>query len=274
MLEKGIYAASLTPVDPDFLCNAEALALHCLDLLNRGCQGVVLFGTTGEGASFPIHEKKRALKQVIARGLDPQKIIIANGSACLQDSIDLCQFAHECGCLASLIAPPCFFKNVTEEGTLAFYREILRQILQMPVLLYHIPQFSGVPLTLSIVSTLCREFPNIVGLKESEGNLAFTKSLLENVPKCQVFVGMERQIAIAVGYGASGSICGMANLWPEAICQAYQTGDVSEVERLSEPLERVPYIPYFKKLLAAEKGSSWNRVVPPLMLNGFSLMLN
>jgi 4-hydroxy-tetrahydrodipicolinate synthase len=263
-IEKGIYAATLTPIDADFQCNADALADHCLELLSRGCKGVVLFGTTGEGCSFTTQEKKRVIQEVVSKGLESQKIIIASGSACLQDTIDLSKFALQHKCLASLIVPPSFFKHVTEEGILAFYREAIRPFPQLPVILYHIPQFSGVPLTLNIVKTLCREFPNIIGLKESEGNLSFTKSILENVPDVQVFVGMERQIPEAVSYGASGAICGMANIWPEVICKAYETGDATEVESLSEPLRTLPFIPYFKKLLAAEKGHHWQRVVPPL----------
>lgn len=263
-IEKGIYAAALTPIDANFQCNADALADHCLELLSRGCKGVVLFGTTGEGCSFSIQEKKRVIEHVISKGLNPQKILIANGSACLQDTIELSKFALQHKCLASLIVPPSFFKHLSQEGILAFYREALRPFPQQPVILYHIPQFSGVPLTLNIVKILCREFPNIIGLKESEGNMAFTKALLENIPTCQVFVGMERQIPEAVSYGASGAICGMANVWPEVICKAYETGDASEVEKLSEPLKALPFIPYFKRLLAAQKGAHWQRVVPPL----------
>lgn len=266
-IEKGIYAAALTPLHTDLQCNAPALTEHCLQLIARGCKGVVLFGTTGEGNSFSVEEKKKVLKQTIAKGLDPKKIILANGSACLPDTIELAKTAVECNCLASLIAPPCFFKNITEEGILAFYREVIHQAAdpKLKILLYHIPQFTGVPLTLNIVKTLCAEFPGVViGLKESEGNLPFTKAILENVPGCQVFVGFEKQIPIAVSYGASGSICGMANLWPEQICSLYEKGSASGLENAFKALETLPFIALFKALLAKEKGANWNLVRPPL----------
>lgn len=264
-MEKGIYAAALTPLLPGFRCDAEALAAHCLDLISRGCKGVVLFGTTGEGASFSLEEKKGAIGKVIANGVDPQKIIIANGSGCLQDTIDLGQAAREQGCLAYLIAPPCFFKRVEEEGVLAFYRAVISQLGKLPILLYHIPQFSGVPLSINIVKILIKEFPNVIGLKESEGNLSFTKAILEAGIDCQVFVGKEKQIPEALGYGASGSICGMANLWPELICSVYETGDVRELEKLAKPIENLPFIPCFKAILAESKGERWRSVVPPLV---------
>ncbi len=267
-IENGVYAAALTPLHSDLSCNVEVLTEHCLQLIERGCKGVVLFGTTGEGPSFSLEERKRAIKQVISRGLDPKKIIVANGSSCLQDTVDLARTALECSCLACLIAPPCFFKNVTEEGILAFYREVIGRVSnpKLRVLLYHIPQFSGVPLTVNIVKTLSVEFPGIViGIKESEGNLSLTKDILENVPGCQVFVGMEAQIPLAVSYGASGSICGMANIWPELICSLYEKGESSEFEMRCAPLKNLPFIACFKALLAEEKNPNWRLVRPPLV---------
>ncbi|MBS0629271.1 MAG: dihydrodipicolinate synthase family protein [Verrucomicrobia bacterium] len=263
-MENGIYAAALTPLRSDFECDENALTEHCLNLIKRGCKGVVLFGTTGEGSSFSLEEKRRVIKRVTSLGLDPKKIIIANGSSCLPDTIDLVQSAAEHGCLAALIAPPSFYKDVTEDGVLAFYRKVLEKAPSLPILLYHIPQFSGVALSINIVRTLCAEFPQIIGLKESEGNLPLTKAILENVPKLQVFVGFEKQIPEAVSYGASGSICGMANLWPELICSVYETGDLTELEKVSKSIEHLPFIPCFKALLAEQKGERWRAVIPPI----------
>lgn len=256
-IEDGVYAAALTPLYADLHCNDQELAEHCLDLIARGCKGIVLFGTTGEGPSFSIEEKKHSIKQVISKGLDPQKIIIANGSASLQDTIDL---GKDLNCLAYLIAPPSFFKNLSEEGILSYYREVLKHIHSLPVLLYHIPQFTGVPLTVNIVKTLCEEFPNVIGLKESEGNLSLTKAILKEVPQCKVFVGFEKQIPEAMKAGAAGSICGMANLWPELICSLYEKKKLSpEFEKKLSAIEKYPFIACFKAILG------WDLLRPPLV---------
>ncbi len=264
-IEEGVYAAALTPLQADLYCNDQGLAEHCLDLIARGCKGVVLFGTTGEGPSFSLEEKRKSIKQVISKGLDPQKIIVANGAASFQDTIDL---GRELQCLAYLIAPPCFFKNVTEEGILTFYREVIRRIYnpKLQVILYHIPQFTGVPLTVNIVKTLCEEFPGIViGLKESEGNLSFTKAILREVPQCKVFVGFEKQIPEAVKAGAAGSICGMANLWPELICSLCEKRELSpEFEQKVRAIEKYPFIACFKAILA-KKSPDWELLRPPLV---------
>ena len=256
-LEKGVYAASLTPLDSSLHCQEELLAEHCLQLLDRGCTGIVLFGTTGEGSSFSNQEKRQTLKQLIKRGLDPQKIILANGYASLQDTVDLALFAFAEGCLPSLVAPQ---KEVTE-----FYRELIRQVPRLQLILYHIPQNTGVPITAKIVETLFREFPEtVVGYKESEGNLSLTEAILKAVPHCKLYVGNEMQIPAAMQLGASGTICGLANYWPELICSTYQHGTTLELEKVAALFRGRPFIPSLKALLA-EKNPLWRNVRPPLL---------
>ncbi|SRR5581483_1946973 len=267
-IENGVYVAALTPLHSDLRCDNELLTEHCLQLIDRGCKGVVLFGTTGEGPSFSVEEKKCTLRKVISNGLDSKKIIIGNGASCLQDTVDLALSALENDCLACLIAPPCFFKNVTDEGVISFYREVIQRVSdsRLQVILYHFPKYTGVSININIVKTLCTEFPNIVvGIKDSEGNLSFIREVLKTVPQCKVFVGKEKQIPLAVGYGASGTICGMANLWPELICSVYEKGDISELERVSSPLENRSFITSCKALLSDSKNQNWNLVRPPLI---------
>lgn len=267
-IANGVYVAALTPLHSDLSCNNELLTEHCLQLIERGCKGVVLFGTTGEGPSFSVEEKRRTLKKVISNGLDPKKIIVGNGSSCLQDTVELALAALENNCLACLIAPPCFYKNVTDEGVISFYREVILRVSdpRLQVILYHIPQYSGVSININIIKTLCTEFPNIVvGIKESEGNLFFVKEILTTVPQCKVFVGKEKQIPLAVSFGVSGTICGMANLWPELICSIYEKGNSSKLEQVSSIFENRPFISSCKALLSDSKNPNWNFVRPPLI---------
>jgi len=273
-LPSGIYAASLTPLNPDLSCNCEQLKEHCLDLIERGCQGVVLFGTTGEGPSFSVEERKAVLARVISEGLDPKKTILANGSSGIPDTVDLARAALKQGCAAVLISPPSFFKGITEEGVIAFYRAIITEVANpdLRVLLYHIPQYSGVPITLNIIEALHREFPNIViGLKESEGNIDFTKAIIDRFPGFQVFVGNEKQIIEAVYYGGAGSICGISNLYPELIVSLYEQGKQAnvpnppEIEAVFRALKGYVFISAAKSVMEMRKGPNWRQVRPPLV---------
>ncbi len=267
-LHEGIYAAALTPMHPDLSCNHDLLASHCLDLIKRGCQGVALFGTTGEGPSFSLRERIEALKKVIAKGLDPKKIILGNGSSSIPDTVDLAKAALELGCRDLLIAPPSFYKKITDKGLAAYYRTVVQKINhpELRVLLYHIPQYSGVPITLPVIRTLLKEFPStIIGLKESEGNLSFTKEIIKEFAGFQLFVGSENQIIEAVGLGASGSICGIANLYPELIVSLFHQGkkgmspNPPEFEMIYHTIKQRPFIPAAKAML------NWHTVRPPLL---------
>ncbi|MBS0604566.1 MAG: dihydrodipicolinate synthase family protein [Verrucomicrobia bacterium] len=273
-LENGVYAAALTPMHPELSCDTAELADHCNDLLARGCKGVVLFGTTGEGPSFSVKERLNALERVIQAGVDPQKIILGNGSANIPDTVELAKGALKNNCRAILIAPPSFFKTVTEEGVIAFYREIIQATADpnLRVLLYHIPQFSGVPITTKIIHALREEFTDIViGIKESEGNLNLAMEAIRIFPGFKVFVGNEKHIIETVQAGGSGTICGIANLYPELICSLYQQGKTANAANpqallsFFEAMKGYPFVPAFKAMMQKKRGSAWHSVRPPLV---------
>lgn len=86
-LSNGVYVAVLTPMYSDFSCDHKKLASHCFELIKQGCTGVALFGTTGEGPSFSLAERIEVLQTLIGEGLDPEKIILANGSSGIRDTV-------------------------------------------------------------------------------------------------------------------------------------------------------------------------------------------
>lgn len=269
-LQKGIYAAALTPLNTDLSCNSKLLAAHSFDLIERGCKGVVLFGTTGEGPSFSVNERLEVLESVIAAGLDPKKVILGNGSSGISDTVELSRAALKHGCAAMLIAPSSFFKNIKDEGVIAFYREIIQRVAnpELRIILYHIPQNSGVPITLRVIEELRKEFPDIVvGIKESEGNIDFSKAVIDAFPGFKVYVGNERHIIEVTRYGGSGSICGIANLYPELICSLFEQEGTNpaELEAVFTALKGYVFIPAAKALMEARNGSNWRWVRPTLI---------
>ena len=271
-VEKGVYAAVLTPLDANLDCDIEELVNYCKELIERGCKGVLLFGTTGEGPSFSVLEKCKAIEAVIRGGIDPSKIIVGNGSANVEDTAELGFKITEMGCAGYLIAPPCFFAPVEEEGVFRFYEQAIRKISHpgLRVLLYHIPQYTKVPLSAPLIHRLCTMFRGVViGIKESEGNLSLIKEVLKTDPLCKVFVGRESFVEKIHSLGAVGAICGIANVCPEVLISLYRQ-TATEEDRLLflktvEEFHGKPFIAYAKGLLAKERGGGWSRVRPPLV---------
>jgi len=173
-----------------------------------------------------------------------------------------------------LLLPP-FFKNVSDLGIVEYYKAIIHAVGHniMKVVLYHIPQFTGVPITFDVVKALHEEFPStIIALKESEGNLAFTKRLVASIPNFKVFVGHERQIIEAVSSGGAGSICGIANVYPEFILSLYQlakntpyASNPDQLEKFFAAMGRLNFVAVFKAIMANRFGSKWMTVRPPLV---------
>lgn len=274
-LYTGIYAAALTPMHEDFSCNDEAFAHHCRDLMNRGCKGILVFGTTGEGPSFSINERKKALKNLVKSGIAPQRLIIGTSFCAIDDVVKLTSFAICQQCSAVLIVPPFFYKNVNDAGVIAFYREIIKRVAHpdLKILLYHIPQCSGVPITLNIIKTLNEEFPhNVIGIKESEGNLYLTKEILLKFPNFKVFTGKDSHISEFVQSGAAGGITGLTNAYPELVNSLYEFGkdrqkpdNNSIIQHIIECLKNYPIFPAIKNIVEKQKGAAWRILRPPLL---------
>ncbi len=261
----GVYCATVIPWKTDLSCDIEELFSHCQDVMKRGCQGIVLFGTMGEGASCSIQERQMILAQLIARGIDASKLIVAIMACSVREAIELAQAADHYHCRATLLAPPFYYKVPSQEGVLDYFRQVIQNCASK-VLLYHIPQFTGVPITIEVIEQLCAEFPErIVGFKESSGDLELVKAIAR---KLAVLEGHENLITAAVASGAVGSISGIANLYPELICRLFAhptPRDQEEIVAILDGLKQLPFIPAVKDRLETQRGGSWSRVKPPLV---------
>jgi 4-hydroxy-tetrahydrodipicolinate synthase len=187
----------------------------------------------------------------------------------------LASVAMEHHCAAVLIAPPFFYKKVDDSGVIAFYRKVIQKIHHpdLKILLYHIPQYSGVPITLNIIKTLREEFPNVViGIKESEGNLSLTREILSTFSDFQVFAGNELQLSEAVQAGAAGGILGIVNAYPELFCSLYEFGRDQQkpnnnemAQNIVRSLKNYPRLAAIKNIVEKQKGTAWHTLRPPLI---------
>ena len=121
----GIWPALMTPLDADLAIDHPRFAAHARALIEAGCQGVTPFGTTGEGPSFSVAERRAAVDALIAGGVAPSRILVSASCAALPDTLALVRHAQDVGAWGVLLMPPFFFKGVSDEGIVAFYRQVL-----------------------------------------------------------------------------------------------------------------------------------------------------
>jgi 4-hydroxy-tetrahydrodipicolinate synthase len=211
----GIWSASLTPLRPDLSIDLPLLIEHCRWQLARGCHGIALFGTTGEGTSFGVGERKAALEAVIAAGIPAATLMVGSGCAAFTDTVELSKHAVKQGCPGVLTLPPFFFKGLGEEGLFRCFAELVERVgdARLRVYLYNIPQLSAVKFPVKVIERLLKAFPiAIAGLKDSSGDWTSTKEYLDASPGWGLFTGWDPHLREVVRLGGAGTISGMPNI--------------------------------------------------------------
>lgn len=215
----GAAVATVTPFGPGGRdINLDFIASH-LDLLrSEGAQGIVPVGTNGEFPSLALDEKKRLLA---AAGRDKGDLflIAGVGSCCVAEVIELADYAADAGADAALVVPPFYFKDAGPPGIVEFYRQALKSI-ELPVLLYNIPSYSGITISDEIIDSLA-EHPNLAGIKDTGGNPETTRRLVRKYPHLKIFGGSDSLVGDAIAAGAAGVISGVANVFPGLLRQAW-----------------------------------------------------
>ena len=211
----GVYCAATTPVNADLSPNLAAFAAHCHRLLADGCDGVALLGTTGEANSFAMAERKSILEAALAAGIDPARLMPGTGVVALPETIELTRHALSVGVNRVVMLPPSYYKGVSEEGLFRAYAQVIEAIgdNNLQVVLYHIPQVSGVPISHDLIERLVSAFPGtVVGIKDSAGKLDNMQAMIARFPGFSVLAGADPLLLPLMQMGGAGSITATSNL--------------------------------------------------------------
>lgn len=262
----GVWAASLTPLNHDLSIDLDRLAPHLEVLFDDGCDGAVLFGTTGEAASFSVDERREALDGVLARGIDPKRVIVGIGCSAVPDTIALGRHAAGHGVAAVLALPPFYYKDSTDDGLMDAFMWVLDRVPDVPMLLYNFPRVAGVAVSPALAERLSAKFPEqVVGVKDSSGDLDSLRAFLRAMPGAAVFPGTEVLLVPGLEEGAVGTISAMANVNASRIRTVYESrAGVDELRDARSAVSAHPLIPALKALTAARRGDpGWTTVRPP-----------
>lgn len=275
---RGLIAPILSPFHDDLSFDQWTYNDYAKHLLASGCSGLAPFGTTGEALSISKTERQLALDGLVKSGINPSKLIPGTGLCNLPESVELAQQATELGCEGVMVLPPFFFKNVSDQGLLDYYERFIERVnrADLRIYLYHIPQVSGVGLSISLIKTLREQYPTtIIGIKDSSGDWTNTEQLLQ-MEDFIVYPGSELPLVEAMKLGAPGCISATANLNTQQILnvishcerhdwkQAVLAHDLAVESR--HIFQEFAPIPAQKALLARITGhDAWRNVRPPLL---------
>ena len=203
---RGVWPAALTPFDDRMTVDVQRLVRHCRRLLDAGCRGISLFGTTGEGTALSAEERMAALEAVIAAGLPPDRLIPAVGCCDVPTTAALSAHAARQGAAGVLALPPFYPKDLRQEGLYRHFSSMIERLgatpgIRVPRLcLYNFPFHTGVTLSPGLVRRLADAFPGVVvAIKDSSADWPLSSSYLDALPDLDVFVGDENSILRALG---------------------------------------------------------------------------
>lgn len=271
-----LFVPAITPFLSNLSVDNARFVENCKVLLDDGADGLAPFGTTSEANSLSVSERIEALETLIAAGVPANRLIPGTGCSALPDSIALTRHAVSLGCLGVLALPPFFYKGVTDDGVFASYARIIEAVgdMRLKLYLYHIPQFTGVPITLPLIERLLKTYPDtVVGLKDSSGNWDNTYAVIQAFPEFASFSASEALLGKNLAAGGAGCISASANVQAKNIVSLIRAIGTADEERIAARVtavrkifEGLPLIPAIKAATAQRhRDDNYCIVRPPLV---------
>ncbi len=241
---EGIFPALVTPfTDDGKSIDEERLRILVNRCIELGVHGVVPCGTTGEFTNLTMEEKKRVIKVVIDEVNGRAPVIAGTGASGTAEALEMTKYAKDAGATAALIVTP-FYLKPADRGIYEHYSTIASQV-DLPIILYNIPQCTGLPLPWQMVEDLA-QIPNIVAVKDSSGQLSFILAVLEKVrDKINVLCGHDEVVVAALAAGCSGAILASANVIPDIWVQIYnhvKKGELQQARELQYKVQKIARI--------------------------------
>jgi 4-hydroxy-tetrahydrodipicolinate synthase len=264
----GLWVAIATPIAASGAVDHAALLRHTQALMAAGCDGIVPFGTTGEGTSFSAMERLAAVEALLAGGIAPGCIALGTGSPAITDAIAMTRGALGLGLHHVLLLPPYYYRDVDAQGIEDAFAAIFDGVGddRLRATLYNIPQVSGVAVPPEVAARLRERFgKTIAGIKDSTGIFENFRAFRAAAPDLAIVVGNEADIGRALEEGGAGTICGMANIVPAVVRGMFAAPAALALMQAALALMQAPFLPTLKSVIAAQTGDAgWSRVRAPL----------
>ena len=263
----GIYAASMSIINSDLSLNVEKTIKHAENLIDRGCHGTAIFGSTGQSQLIPVSEKIDLLNK-LSRSKYKNRHLIGTGLNSLGETINFMKIASSLNFKNFLIMPPAYYKYGDAE-VLEFYSRIIKSVPDCKIILYNFEKLCGYKFSITCIQELVKKFPKqIVGVKDSSYNL-FEELKLENF---SIFPGSELKLLKGLQLGCSGIITATCNVTAEISRKVYddfhlkkeqsQNQKLCDVRRIFDKYNLISSLHSFY----SQDDEIYKNILPPLSL--------
>jgi len=263
----GIYAAGLSVLDENLALDVKKTIKHAENLIDNGCHGVAIFGSTGQAQLLSVSEKVSLLND-LSKSIYKDKYLIGTGLNSLNETINLIKISKSLGFKNFLIMPPAYYKYGDEE-VFNFYSRIVNTHSDIQIILYNFEKLCGYKFSSECVNKLVKEFPSqIVGVKDSSYNL-FETIKIDNF---SILPGSESKLLKGLKLGCSGIITATCNVTSRLARKVYDDFHNNREQTVNEKLCKVRKVFEQYNLVSAlhtfigTKESIYNNILPTLSI--------
>ena len=204
---KGIYAASVSILDQNMALNINKTIAHSESLIDQGCHGVVLFGSTGQAQLISVGENIQLINQ-LAKSKYKTKFVIGTGLNSLNETVNFMKISLSLNFKKFLIMPPAYYKY-TDKEVISFFSKIIENVPDSKIILYNFEKLCGYKFSIECVRELVKKFPKqIIGVKDSTYNLYNTLK----IKNFSILPGSELKLLYGLENGCSGIITATCNV--------------------------------------------------------------
>ena len=264
----GIYAATMSVLNPDLSLNVKKTIEHAEKLIDEGCHGTAIFGSTGQSQLISVSEKIKLLNE-LSKSKYKSKHLIGTGLNSLGETINFMKIATSLNFNKFLIMPPAYYKGNTDEGVFEFYKKIITTTSKAKIILYNFEKLSGYKFSAEAVTKLVKTFPeNIIGCKDSSYNLFETLKLKNFL----MFPGSEAKLLKGLKLGCSGCISAVTNVTHSLARKVFDDFENKTPQTKNDQLTRVREAFDGFNLISALhsfhsiKDENYKNILPPLTL--------
>ena len=266
-IKKGIYAAAMTVINKDLSVNIDETIRHSEELIQQGCHGSVIGGSTGMMQYISSNEKRKLIdKMSISKFKD--NFVFGTGTNSLNENIQLMKQCVDNGIQRFLIMPPAYYKY-SDDGVYAFYEKIVHQVPESKIILYNFEKLSSFLFSPELVIKLAKDFPNsILALKDSSYNLFQTLK----IPNFLIFPGSETKLLKGLELGCDGIISAICNVTAPLARKVYDDFQNKKKQTFNERLCAIRKVFDKNNLISglhsfmSIENEKYQTVLPPLSL--------
>ena len=263
----GIYAATLSILDADLGLDIKKTIAHAEKVIDKGCHGVVFFGSTGQSQLISLSDKINLINNLSTNSYK-ENFIIGTGLNSLSDTISLMKISMSLGFIRFLIMPPAYYKY-DDQDVFNFYSNIIKVIPDSKIILYNFEKLSGYKFSEKIVYKLVENFPDqIIGVKDSSYNL-FEKLKINNF---SLMPGSESKLLKGLDLGCSGIITATTNATASLARNVYENFTKKKEQNLNEKLCKIRAVFDQYNLISGlhtffgQNDPNYHNILPPLRI--------